>query len=375
MWTEARYCELIGRIYEAAALPELWPSALDLVADSFGASCAHLFDWDDIAGGPTFDAVSNNYLGQERYQAEYGRIDPRRELMRRHAVGSVIACHKYIDQNYVSRNTFYNEFSIPSGRRFLLGVEFARNTFQSSILAVHRPPQHGPFEDCGITGMQRLLPHLHRAAVIQQRIAQLQTQHALANAALNSLPIGLLLVDGSARVKACNVVGETFVHAGDGLRLERGRLAADAGSANDRLKSAIRRAVDTAARRSGLGGSNLRVARPSGLRDYVLLVAPLAPDAPMVGTGTACAIILIRDLEQRTLPPVSTLQELFGLTAAEGRLTMALLNGKRLEDVASERDVSMATVRTQLRSTLFKTRTSRQAELVGLLAGIPAIYH
>jgi DNA-binding CsgD family transcriptional regulator len=66
------------------------------------------------------------------------------------------------------------------------------------------------------------------------------------------------------------------------------------------------------------------------------------------------------------------LVELFGLTPAEAQLAVALLAGKRLGRIAADRGVQLPTVRNQLRAVLAKTGTGRQAELVRLLATLPA---
>jgi DNA-binding CsgD family transcriptional regulator len=65
--------------------------------------------------------------------------------------------------------------------------------------------------------------------------------------------------------------------------------------------------------------------------------------------------------------------DLFGLTPAEACLAVALAGGKRLEDVAEERGVRMPTLRTQLPAVLDKTGTRRQADLMRLIVGLPAV--
>ncbi len=67
------------------------------------------------------------------------------------------------------------------------------------------------------------------------------------------------------------------------------------------------------------------------------------------------------------------LAQLFRFTAAESRLAMALLAGAEAAEYATANGVSLATVRTQLRSLLAKTGTRRQAELVRLLGGVPGL--
>ncbi|MEN0106433.1 MAG: helix-turn-helix transcriptional regulator, partial [Pseudomonas sp.] len=57
-------------------------------------------------------------------------------------------------------------------------------------------------------------------------------------------------------------------------------------------------------------------------------------------------------------------------TPAEWRLCELLLQGLAPKQCASELQVSITTVRTQLRALLRKTNTERQVELLNLLNGL-----
>jgi DNA-binding CsgD family transcriptional regulator len=58
---------------------------------------------------------------------------------------------------------------------------------------------------------------------------------------------------------------------------------------------------------------------------------------------------------------------MFGLTRSEALLANALVNGRTLQQIAVAHNVSLNTIRTQLKSVLIKTGTNRQSELVALL--------
>lgn len=67
------------------------------------------------------------------------------------------------------------------------------------------------------------------------------------------------------------------------------------------------------------------------------------------------------------LPKAARLRAQFGLTKAEARLAAALADGCSPAQAASEFDVKLTTIRSQLQQIFAKTGTSRQAELVALL--------
>lgn len=64
------------------------------------------------------------------------------------------------------------------------------------------------------------------------------------------------------------------------------------------------------------------------------------------------------------------LQNIYGLTAAEARLTLRILHGESPTAAASELQVSLPTVRTQLSSVLKKTGAIRQSDLVRRLSAL-----
>ena len=61
----------------------------------------------------------------------------------------------------------------------------------------------------------------------------------------------------------------------------------------------------------------------------------------------------------------------FDLTPGEARVALATFDGSSPEQIAQQHAVSINTIRAQLRSIFGKTGTTRQAELVGVLAALP----
>ncbi|MBM0273952.1 helix-turn-helix transcriptional regulator [Streptococcus suis] len=57
----------------------------------------------------------------------------------------------------------------------------------------------------------------------------------------------------------------------------------------------------------------------------------------------------------------------YGLTPAESELAVAIAQGISLRDHADSRDVSIHTVRAQLKSVFAKTETRRQSQLAALI--------
>ena len=65
-------------------------------------------------------------------------------------------------------------------------------------------------------------------------------------------------------------------------------------------------------------------------------------------------------------PVEEQLRQAFALTMAKARLARRLIAGATLEEIASELDVKITTLWTQLESVFAKTETKRQGELMQL---------
>lgn len=78
------------------------------------------------------------------------------------------------------------------------------------------------------------------------------------------------------------------------------------------------------------------------------------------------------DLEGCRCPSEDALRTLFDLTPAEARLATLIATGNTVHAIAGHAGITYETARNQLKAVLAKTNTHRQAELVSLLARLPA---
>jgi DNA-binding CsgD family transcriptional regulator len=83
--------------------------------------------------------------------------------------------------------------------------------------------------------------------------------------------------------------------------------------------------------------------------------------------------VLITDPADTPVPAGEALQQLFALTAAEAGVALAAAASHSAEAIAAERQVSLPTVRTQIRQILEKTGARHLRDLGRLLAAIPTV--
>src|SRR5690606_9161871 len=93
---------------------------------------------------------------------------------------------------------------------------------------------------------------------------------------------------------------------------------------------------------------------------FFLLIAPLSSSMRMCLGSRAAEVLVLISGAHPLRTPAARLIALFGLSAAEAEVAVALSLGGHPEEIALQRGVRISTIRTQLSSILSKTGTARQ---------------
>jgi pimeloyl-ACP methyl ester carboxylesterase/DNA-binding CsgD family transcriptional regulator len=213
--------------------------------------------------------------------------------------------------------------------------------------------------------VEQLIPHFQRALRINRRLVENHHERSVSRGILEHLPLGVMLVDKSAKVRTLNHHAEAIVSRRMGLRISDERLTLDTLNDTRKLRALIQDVVQHPEQ-------GTRILRVNGTSSLSLIVVPDSsePD-PLLPNPDCTVFIAAAGLDHQVCPDL--LKALFGLTPAEARLTRLLVTGKSLENAANELCISRHTARTQLKSVFAKTGTNRQPELVQRILTSPAI--
>lgn len=199
--------------------------------------------------------------------------------------------------------------------------------------------------------------HMARATVFLDRYEAAQAE-AEPRSPLADIPrSAAFLSDGGAVIHAANRPAEQAFGLTDG-----GPFARLPFEPEDRelLQGVIRRVAAGKAEKA----ATLRIRSVVTGSPVILRVTPVEG-----GAGRPLALVVSTELVWpegfRT-----TVQEAFGLTAAEVEIVRGVTLGLPLRDIAQARGRSLETVRTQVRSVLAKTETHSQSELVRVVLGL-----
>jgi DNA-binding CsgD family transcriptional regulator len=146
---------------------------------------------------------------------------------------------------------------------------------------------------------------------------------------------------------------------GDVLGLAKGKLLAP-GVCQTRLSQSIAAATspDAPTAKSFMLQNAKR-------RRWVANAAPF-----LMRSGARFALLMVHELGGSNSRVVPRLQELFDLSGAEAAVAGKLADGQSPSEIASDRGVSLGTVRAQLKTIASKLDCHRQAEIVSLVKSL-----
>ena len=367
----ARVSSLIGDIYDAALDPDLWVGTLEKTCDFVVGIAATLqshdisqqtanfyFTWND---NPEY---TKSYV--ERYAAINPAIVPAAIQTQ---VGDVSIFLDFISLDEYRKTQFYKEWSAPQGYIDAVQVTLDKSATSYAGVAVMRHDSHGPADDGVRQRMALLAPHFRRAVAVSKVIDLHKVEAAALADTLDGLAAGLILVGSTGRIVHANTSGLAMLDDGSVIRGKGGKLTATDAQGERVLQDIF---LSAAGGDAAIGGKGAAVPLTSSHGErYIAHVLPLTAGARRRAgiAHAAVAALFVRKAALDVPHPLEAIANTFALTPAEMRVLMMIVQVGGVPEVAPVLGISETTVKTHLQHVFAKTGTSRQADLVKLVAG------
>jgi DNA-binding CsgD family transcriptional regulator len=365
--TETDLLRLALLTYEAATEPALWPRFLELYNDAISSDMTLLQVHDlGLHKSNILCAFGISSPLSQVYNEHYSKLNVWRDGGRAlYVAGAVNLDPEMCSRSLFERSEFYNEYLRRMDGTYCLGAVIARHQNQAPTLTALRGRQKGEFGEDERKVAKFLLPHLARAWTVYEKLELL----AAGESVLDRLSLGIVfLVAGGVAVYSNRRAEEIFC-TDDGLSMRNSRLSAWDRGADGQLRQAVSCALSPD---RPVGPRAVGVPRASGRRAYQVVVAPIrARLRQFTGASAPRAVALLTDPERPEPAKSELLIELYGLTPKEAKMTIELSEAKSVEQAADEMGITYQTARTHLRRIFSKTETSRQSELLLLIARLP----
>jgi PAS domain S-box-containing protein len=358
--------ELVEALYGPALHDGDWRPALERTSQVM--SCIEV----SLATLEAGEVITFENLGRllseearERYALHYRRLDPKLPLIAQGGEGFLFNDSAHFDETFIGRDPFYQEFSRWVGTRHTLDIAVAPDRERPVFFAAMRTSRQGRFQPTAEASFAKIARHFARAHALQVRLAAAEASLELARTALDTLAHGLVVLDGSGSVRLVNQAAERALGHGR-LERRRGRL----GIRTPNLDRALQGLIEGALSGERRHASALRVPR-DGEPDWVIWVTPLPATSRLAPAGSPGALILIGSSGGDGRIEGPDLMALYGLTAAEAQLALALVAGRSLQQAAADRGVAFSTARSQLLAVMEKAGVHRQSDLIRLISNLP----
>jgi DNA-binding CsgD family transcriptional regulator len=353
---------LIDQIYEAALVPDVWPAALQGVADNAGALGASLFTSDarQMFRWTSSDSIRAlmQLWNEQNWQPRSQR--PAR-MLKANRQGFVRDIDVY-SMEELQADESWRGFHLPHGIGWAAGTFVKIPTGDVAIFSIEREYVNGPMTVEDVERLDALRPHLARAALLAVRLDFERSRTAVRVLEALGLPAAALSRNGrviAANDKMIASKAAVKIYANDVLRF-------DHPGPQNRFTNALSRLSQ-----EGFGGASFAV--PAADRSAVIAhVVPIRRSGHDI-IGSSDAVLVVTPVEVGQGGDVRLIEGLFDLSASEAKVASQIAQGLTIEEIADRNVRSRETIRSHLKRVYEKTGVNRQAELASLLSGVRGI--
>ncbi|OYX45610.1 MAG: hypothetical protein B7Z02_00010 [Rhodobacterales bacterium 32-67-9] len=360
------YQALVSEIHAAGLDPGRWQSVLATLSRAAGGICTHMFGYDRKVSTSNL-SYDHGYAPEftESFFAYYRTMNAWAPGFAAHPVGVTVASGKMISDDALKRTEFYADWVRPQeniiggGGAILMKDHDRLYMIGGNIRAVDRERLEHRWLDL----VSLCVPHIQQALAANRMLAGLRLDRHLLRQGCDTDGAAVFVVTKSRRVALTNPPAERLIASGEIAQVDAiGRLQLT----DSRGDLALERLLCDAH-----GTASLLLADPEpGGAHYVCRAMPIGEDALQMlppphnwFADPPMTAIIVRRRNQEADPALRIARKL-GITPSEAAVSLYLVDGLALRDIAEARGVSLHTVRNQIKSAMMKLTLRRQSDLI-----------
>lgn len=364
---------IIQKIYGAALDAQGWEPLLAEIASAVGA-VAGLYAGLDVrhGRGAYWHTTGHDPRIAALYNEHYLALDPTLAHIIQ-SPGRAFACTDYLSDADVTASRFHSEFMIPNDIRYVLSGVVSMEGSMISFFGFQRHISQQPFSRIEADFLQRLIPHFANADQVAAKVSTISDAKRVAMAVLDRIDFGIVIVNRAGHIRMTNQRAEQWLQSGDVVQSLFGRFRLTNAMDNEVLEKMVRTA--TSADNGYLQAKSIETSASHADVRARIVVLPISNDEQrQLDDNEASVTIIISDKNQQRAMAPHLLQDSYGLTVAETRVATGLAGGQTQDELCESLFVSLATIKTHTQHIFQKTGVSRQADLVRLVYGLPALF-
>jgi DNA-binding CsgD family transcriptional regulator len=368
--------EVTSVLFAAALDQSRWQDFLTRLSTHAGIVSTHLYGYDlatNFALNPLYHGYDPAFM--KSYTAHYGALNAWAEGLGRTPVGKPITSAECLPEEELFKTEFYNDWLRPQGDvRAGVGVVLARDSSRFFVLGGNMAQRHAHREADWFRTIGLLAPHMCMSLEIGRTLFDGAAHAAFGVSAATGTGGAVFAVTPRRKVLYANSAALFLAETGRVLAYDHaGRIAFADPEADAALGAALSKLHWMKGPMSGSiraqdSQGDVRVIRFARIESERLGYIPVGIQT---NSGEPLLLVSIR-LDEGPSALRKTLRERFGLTESETAVAMLIGNGLQADEIAQQRDVSVHTVRDQIKASLRKTGAARQAGLVRMLHELQA---
>ena len=366
--SDDEWLTLADEFYGAGVMTNGWHRALEGLAAATGSRSAELICISSDGTAPTHVVTNLDPQALHQFDEDRGglpQVNPRVQAGFRAKLLDPVSESDFITPEDHRVHPHYREFAFPWDLPYICLTTLQREPGMTIGMSVLRSGREGHINAEQKRIFSTFAPHVRAAVRMQQMLGTNAT--ALVAGTLDALSIAAFVCNVHGRVQRMTQAAEKLVSDGGALKLRNGWL----GCISESEERALGLAVEQAARGLERPGSPLArsIVINSGQGPLTLNVLPL-PKSAIEFSLQPRVVVIVRSANSDDTRRAEILSSVYGLTQAETQIALFLTQGKAAEAIARERQVSVGTVRAQIKSLLAKFGVSKQIELVARVSNL-----
>lgn len=273
------------------------------------------------------------------------------------------ASHKVLTDKVYRESEFYQDWGKDNGVRHAIGTSFEIENGHMIKISFQRHSDQSEFSQEVEDFLNLLHPHFQRFVQLSSVYNEYQRKQLDITQSLEHLCRPVWIVNHNLEVIYHNQYAESWMRQGQLLSAVGGRLQTPDFGQLKYLKDQVYKM--TAQYQPSRSNSNLAAQRIAlGVQgdEEVFWLSPfsLGDDRP--------SLVLITG--RKPIPNAALIQKYHGLTKRQSQVSVSLMQGRTLQQIAQDLNISINTVRNTLAASFKKLKVNNQSEFVALLFGV-----
>jgi DNA-binding CsgD family transcriptional regulator len=307
------------------------------------------------------------------YNDFYHKISPFRRKLENMKAGEVFRRSEHCSDEVFEKSEIYQECYQKNDTFYFDYQVLFKNSDISGGITFSRPKSMENFSTEEYQAISLITPHIGRAFQVYYNLNQVEHKNQILSETLNRISQNILIVNKNGKIVYANDSALELISKKDGLQIDkRKQLVADLSHDTKKLRKLLQSVFKPDIKNTISHGGSMQLSRPSGLRDYSIVITPIKDEIIKSFGSKSNALVFILDPEEKVETVNQILSDLYDLTKSEARIAGILAEGKSLQAACTLLKIKKSTARTHLKRIFSKTNTHRQSELVSLILTGPA---